>query len=114
MTDKLRDSIEKIIKLSKESTLCVHYSLDPVTVSFKVEEELTLTEHNNGLGFSLWCENLNIATPNQITMNYSDIKSFEFVTSDEMRKRSNGECNVQSLEIKFDNGAEISIFEDVI
>lgn len=99
MTKDLQQAINKIIVLSKTSTLCANYSNNNISVSFAITNELTFTEQATGDSFSLWFTNDGMATPTEINLKYSDIK--------------NVECSVTSIKIELVNGTLI-VFEDVI
>lgn len=113
MPEKIRQAIDKIIKLSDETVLCVEYRNESMSMSFKVEEKLLLTECADGDSISLWNMNENACTPNQINFKLSQAKRVEFLDEVEMQKRSNGMTRISALEIELVNGSEINIFEDV-
>ena len=112
MTAEIRQAIDKIIKLSDENVLCVEYRNESMSMSFKVEEKLLLTECADGDSISLWNMNENACTPNQITFKLSQVKKMEFVNEDEMKSRSVGFIALAALEIELVDGSEITIFED--
>ena len=106
MTAEIRQAIDKIVKLSDETVLCVDYRNESMSTSFKVEEKLLLTECADGDSISLWNVNENACTPNQIVFKLSKVKSVEFVNEDELTK-------IAALKIELVDGSEINIFEDV-
>lgn len=113
MTNELKQAVNKIVELSETSTLCGQYSNSVISISFKIDSELIITEQTTGDGFSLWCHNDCINTPTEININYVDIESFEFISEHEMNMKSNGECNIASLEMKLVDGSKLVLFEDV-
>lgn len=113
MTNELRQVIDKIIELSKTTTLSAHYSNDVIKISFAITDELTLTEQSSGDSFSIWFSVEGLATPTETNLKYSEIRSAEFITEEVMHKRSNGESNMAAMEIKLVDGSELTIFEDV-
>lgn len=113
MTNELKQALNKIVELSKTSTLCGQYNNGVIAISFMINDDLTITEQATGDSFSIWCNNESMSTPTEINLKYADIKSFEFITEAEMTKRSNGECNLSALEITIVDGSDLTIFEDV-
>lgn len=113
MTAEIRQAIDRIIKLSDETVLCVEYRNESMAMSFKVEEKLLFTECTDDDSISLWNMNENACTPNQINFKLSQVKRVEFVNEDEMEKRSNGMTRISALEIELVDSSEITIFEDV-
>lgn len=112
MIGLLKKELDKIVALSRKSTLCISYESNIVSISFKIVDELEITEQSTEESFSIWTPNMEISTPNSIQIKYCDIVDVEYLSC-VSKPESDGVIPMDVLTIKLKDGSRVDIFEDV-
>ena len=108
MKKKIINALQKVVNLSKEGAMSCSYTNDLISFNFSITGELQLEikETDNSISLSYFNEITN--APVELRFKADDIAAIYYFEAG-----SREECNVPSAMIKFKDGAECDLYQDV-